>query len=68
MNKRLEIKKIPLGEFIDTLVNMYNCGVDRINMIVEKGDHQDSISIIEDNGMSEKKRKPDNIVNFDDLV
>lgn len=65
MKNRVEIKKIPLEAFITTLMDLYNNGIVYVNMMVEKGDHQDSIWIVEDD--SPEKTTEDRIVNFEEL-
>jgi hypothetical protein len=67
---RLEIKKIPLEGFIDMLMDIYNNGVDYINMVVEKGDRQDNIWIMDEEAPKEEKKlelKEQNI-DFEDLL
>lgn len=69
MNTKIEIKRIPLGEFIETLVGIYNSGIDFVSMVVEKGEHQDSICIVEDN-FEKQKNEEDNkkTINFEELI
>lgn len=71
--KSLEIKKIPLQGFIDMLVELYNNGVDFVNMTVEKGDHQDSIWLTDEEQeeitpKEEKKLELKNVVDFNELI
>lgn len=47
MKKKIEIKKIPLEILIEILEEIYDSGVDFINIIVEKGDTQDHIWIMQ---------------------
>lgn len=70
MNKnRLEIKKIPLKGFIAMLMNIYENGIDCINMVVEKGDHQDSIWIVDDVPENENiEIKKEENINFENLI
>jgi hypothetical protein len=66
MNKTVEIKKIPLEVFIETLVTMYNSGVEYVNMTVEKGEKQDSIWIAgDDNNVNIQPEKKEVISNID---
>jgi len=46
MNNDTVIKKIPLDQFIDVLIEIYNKGVDYIDLIGEKGDAQDKMHIV----------------------
>lgn len=66
MNK-LEIKKIPLKQFIETLMEIYDSGLDYVNMVVEKKSNQDHIWFIE-----EPPKQPPmeitNDVNFEELL
>ena len=56
-HRKIEIKKIPLAGFIDMLVDLYNSGVDYANMIVEKGERQDSIWLVnEEDDASQKEQ------------
>ena len=67
-NKQLEIKKIPLRGLIDMLINIYNNDVDYVNMMVEKGDHQDTIWLVEDNSKNQKYTEiKKGTINFEDL-
>jgi len=67
-NKQLEIKKIPLRGLIDMLINIYNNDVDYVNMVVEKGDHQDTIWLVEDNSKNQKYTEiKKETINFEDL-
>jgi len=67
-NKQLEIKKIPLRGLIDMLINIYNNDVDYVNMMVEKGDHQDTIWLVEDNSKNQKYTEiKKETINFEDL-
>jgi hypothetical protein len=71
MNKKIEIKKIPLEAFIETLVTMYNSGVEYVNMIVEKGEKQDSIWIDGDNSIvsaQPEKKEVINNIDLEDLI
>ena len=64
---RLEIKKIPLKDFIETLVDILNNDVEYINLIVEKGNHQDSIWLVEDTSNPPPINNTSS-VNFEDLT
>jgi hypothetical protein len=69
MNKnKLEIKRIYLMDFISTLLNMYSNGTDVVNMIVEKGDHQDSIWFEEYTSKDKTETKDKRNVNFEELI
>ena len=65
---RLEIKKIPLKDFIETLVDILNNDVEYINLIVEKGNHQDNIWIVGDSESQENTVINKEETNFEDLV
>jgi len=69
MNKKVEIKKIPLEGFIEILMQLYNSGVDYVNMIVEKDPHQDSIWINEDASENKEEKKLEVLknINFEEL-
>jgi len=45
MDNNTIIKKIPLDQLIEVLIDLYNKGVDYIDLIGEKGDRQDKMSI-----------------------
>jgi len=65
---KLEIKKIPLKDFIETLIDILNKDVDFVNMVVEKGDHQDNIWIIETVSEVEKESEVNKgNINFEEL-
>jgi len=65
---KLEIKKIPLKDFIETLIDILNKDVDFVNMVVEKGDHQDNIWIIETVSEVEKVTEVNKgTINFEEL-
>ena len=64
---RVEIKKIPLDGFIDMLLELYHNGIDYVNMVVEKGDHQDSIWIVDEED-SEDKEKEESKIDFETLI
>jgi hypothetical protein len=66
-NNRMDIKKIPLKEFIETLLLIYNNGVELVNMIVEKGENQDAIWFVEDESEGKKDVKIEK-TNFEDLL
>ena len=70
MSNRIEIKKIDLEAFIETLVTMYDSGVDYVNMIVEKGERQDSIWIDGNNSSNAvtQSEKEDVVIDFEDLA
>jgi hypothetical protein len=44
-NRETVIEKIPINKFIDVLVDLYNKGVDYIDIIAEKGERQDRMAI-----------------------
>ena len=62
---RTQIQKVPLRDFIDALVEIYNSGIESISMIVEKGDHQDSLWLIEDR---EDNAEIQRDVDFENLI
>ena len=65
MKNRLEIKKIHVKTFIETLMEIYNDGVEYFNMVVEKGENQDSLWVVEDVEEENVNRKE---VDFDELI
>jgi transcription initiation factor IIE alpha subunit len=66
MNNRMEIKKIPVDMLLEVLTEIYNSGVDYVNMVVEKGPHQDNVWIIDSQQVEEKIEEKN--VNFDELI
>jgi hypothetical protein len=46
MNNDTVIKKIPLSQLMDVLIDLYNRGVDYIDLIGEKGEDQDKMHIV----------------------
>lgn len=44
-NNELRLKKIPLKPFLEALTDIYNRGVDYVDIIGTSGDEQDSIGI-----------------------
>ena len=64
---RVEIKKIPVKDLIETLIDILNNEVEFINLIVEKGNHQDSIWLVESDSIS-KTVPINNSSNFEDLI
>ena len=44
-NRETVIEKISINKFIDVLVDLYNKGVDYIDIIAEKGERQDRMAI-----------------------
>ena len=44
-NNEVSIQKIPLNNFIDVLVDLYNRGVDFIDIIGTQGDQKDYMAI-----------------------
>lgn len=44
-NRETVIEKIPINKFIDVLIDLYNKGVDYIDIIAEKGERQDRMAI-----------------------
>ena len=70
---RLTIKKIELEQFINVLNSLYNDGLDFVNMTIEKGTKQDSISFSEYKSDDYKLSTTENkeykeITNFEDLI
>lgn len=70
---RLTIKKIELEQFINVLNSLYNDGLDFVNMTIEKGTQQDSISFSEYKSDDYKLSTTENkeykeITNFEDLI
>lgn len=44
-NNEVRLKKIPLGVFINALMEVYNSGLDYIDIIGKNGEEQDTIGI-----------------------
>lgn len=44
-NNQVRLKKIPLGVFIQALMDIYNTGVDYVDIIGVPGEEQDTIGI-----------------------
>jgi len=66
---KLEIKKVRLREFIETLMEIYESGIDYVNILVEKGNHQDSIWIVGDIDDEQKHTKINGEnINFEELT
>lgn len=65
----MEIRKIPLEGLIDILVEIYNSGIDFIDMRVEKRDKQDHIWFFENTSEAPpiKTEKEENI-DFESLI
>ena len=45
-NKEVKIQKIPLDALIETLVSLYNQGIDYIDIAGKPGTHFDSMAIV----------------------
>jgi len=45
MSKQLKIRMIPLGHFIDTLIQIYNSGADFIDLVGDPAEMQDKLGI-----------------------
>jgi hypothetical protein len=45
-NKEIKIQKIPLDRLIETLVDLYNKGIDYIDIAGVSGDEQDRMAIV----------------------
>ncbi len=58
MDKQIRLRKIPLDEFIDTLLELYNDGVDYIDIVGNLGDKIDTVGIfIEDTYINSRNKK-----------
>ena len=44
--KQMKIKMIPLGPFIDNLIEIYNSGADFIDLVGDPSETQDSLGIL----------------------
>ena len=62
-NKEVNIKMIPLNPFIDTLIELYNRGVDFIDIVGVMGDKQDRLAIT----FTEDYMTAEGIENFKDV-
>lgn len=59
-NNELRLKKIPLKPFLEALTDIYNRGVDYVDIIGAHGDEQDSIGIaIKEEYFSEPEEEED---------
>lgn len=59
-NKEIRLNKIPLKPFLEALTDIYNRGVDYVDIIGAHGDEQDSIGIaIKEEYFSEPEEEED---------
>ena len=63
----MEIKKIPLEGLIEVLMEIYNSGIDYVDMKVEKHDRQDHIWFIENTSENPPVKKEESI-DFESLL
>jgi hypothetical protein len=57
-NEEIILKKIELKSFLDTLIEVYNSGIDYIDIIAVPGMLKDSITIVERMPSEEQTEKP----------
>lgn len=63
-NEEVRLRKIPLSIFIDTLLDLFNSGVDYVDIIGKNNEEQDVIGIsFSDDYMSKQYKE-----NFDELA
>jgi len=62
-NKEVNIKMIPLNPFIDTLIELYNRGVDYIDIVGVMDDKQDRLAIT----FTEEYMTAEGVENFKDI-
>lgn len=63
-NEEVRLRKIPLSVFIDTLLDLFNSGVDYVDIIGKNNEEQDVIGIsFSDDYMSKNYKE-----NFDELA
>lgn len=63
MSNKIKIRKVQLGTFIDILADLYDSGVDYIDIIGTLDDKQDSIGI----SFCKEYMAEDHIDNFDNI-
>lgn len=61
--KEVRLKKIPLGIFINALMDIYNSGLDYVDIVGKNGEEQDTIGI----AFSEEYMSKDSEASFDEL-
>lgn len=61
--KEVRLKKIPLGVFINALMDIYNSGLDYVDIVGKNGEEQDTIGI----AFSEEYMSKDSEASFDEL-
>jgi len=67
-NNELRLKKIPLKPFLEALTDIYNRGVDYVDIIGTSGDEQDSIGIaIKEEYFSEPDENEEEDLSDEDL-
>lgn len=67
-NNELRLKKIPLKPFLEALTDIYNRGVDYVDIIGTSGDEQDSIGIaIKEEYFSEPEEEEEKDLSDEDL-
>lgn len=62
-NNDIRLKKIPLGIFINALMDIYNSGLDYIDIVGKNNEEQDTIGI----AFCEEYMNKDSEKNFDEL-
>lgn len=68
---QVRLKKIPLGVFIQALMDIYNTGVDYVDIIGVPGEEQDTIGIAfcdEYFGNDEEQTEEENIENLKEQI
>ena len=61
--KEVRLKKIPLSIFINALMDIYNSGLDYVDIVGKNGEEQDTIGI----AFSEEYMSKDSEASFDEL-
>ena len=64
------VKRVPLEDLLNLLAEVYDTGVDYVDIIIEKGKHQDSFYIVnaEDNFKKNAENDSEPFSNFNKLI
>jgi len=58
-NKEVRLRKIPLQAFLDVLVDLYNSGLDYIDIVGKPDEIQDTIGVMFSNEYMSKEQRDD---------
>lgn len=64
----MEIKKIPLEGLINVLIEIYESGIDFVDMRVEKHERQDHIWFLDSSSYTGESPVKDSSIDFESLV